>query len=49
MLNIRAVRQTVLTLITGASGFVGSGVVARLAAEGVKTLPCVRSDTVLMP
>jgi nucleoside-diphosphate-sugar epimerase len=49
MSNIRAVSQTGLTLITGAAGFVGSGVVARLAAEGVETLACVRRDIVTMP
>lgn len=49
MSNIRAVSQTGLTLITGATGFVGSGVVARLAAEGVETLACVRRDIVSMP
>jgi nucleoside-diphosphate-sugar epimerase len=49
MSNIRAVSQTGLTLITGATGFVGSGVVARLAADGVETLACVRSDIVSMP
>ena len=49
MSNILAVNQTGLTLITGATGFVGSGVIARLAAEGVETLACVRRDFVSMP
>jgi nucleoside-diphosphate-sugar epimerase len=49
MSNICAVSQTGLTLITGATGFVGSGVVARLAGEGVETLACVRGDMVSMP
>ena len=44
MSNIRAGSQTGLTLITGATGFVGSGVVARLAADDVETLSCVRRD-----
>jgi nucleoside-diphosphate-sugar epimerase len=41
--------QIGLTLITGATGFVGSAVIARLAAEGVETLACMRGDTVSMP
>ena len=49
MSNIRAGSQTGLTLITGTTGFVGSGVVARLAGEGVQTLACVRGDMVSMP
>jgi nucleoside-diphosphate-sugar epimerase len=49
MSNIRAGSQTGLTLITGATGFVGSGVVARLAGEGVETLACVRDGMVSMP
>jgi nucleoside-diphosphate-sugar epimerase len=50
MSNIRAGSQTGLTLITGATGFVGPGVVARLAGEGVETLACVRGgDSVSMP
>ena len=48
MSNIRAGSQTGLTLITGATGFVGSGVVARLAGAGVETLACVRGDMVSM-
>jgi len=31
-------------LVTGATGFVGSGVISRLAAEEVETLACVRRD-----
>ena len=31
-------------IVTGATGFVGSGVVSRLAAEDVETLACVRRD-----
>ena len=31
-------------LVTGATGFVGSGVISRLAAEDVETLACVRRD-----
>jgi nucleoside-diphosphate-sugar epimerase len=48
MFNFRAVSQTGLTLITGATGFVDSGVVARLAGAGVETLACVRGDMVSM-
>ncbi len=36
-------------MITGATGLVGSGLVARLAAEGVETLACVRREMVPMP
>jgi nucleoside-diphosphate-sugar epimerase len=36
-------------MITGATGFVGSGLVARLASEGVETLACVRSDMISFP
>ena len=36
-------------LVTGATGFVGSGVIARLAADGVKTLAGVSGDLVAMP
>jgi len=49
MPNISGSSQTCLALITGATGFVGSGVVARLAAHGVETLACVRGDMVSMP
>ena len=49
MSSIRAVNQTGLTLITGGNGFVGSGVIVRLAAEGVETLAGVRRDIVSMP
>ena len=49
MTKIRTVSQTGLTLITGATGFVGAGVVARLAVEGIETLACVRRDIVSMP
>jgi nucleoside-diphosphate-sugar epimerase len=48
MFNIRAVSQTGLTLITGATGFVGSGVVARLVADDIEALACVRGDMVSM-
>jgi nucleoside-diphosphate-sugar epimerase len=41
--------QIGLTLITGANGFVGSGVVAKLAREGVETLASVRSNIVTVP
>lgn len=49
MSNIRACSQTGLTLITGGTGFVGYSVIARLAADGVETLACVRGDMVSMP
>jgi nucleoside-diphosphate-sugar epimerase len=49
MVNISGSCQTGLTLITGTTGFVGSGVIARLAAHGVGTLACVRGDLVAMP
>ena len=48
MFNIRAVSQTGLTLITGATGFVGSGVVARLVADDIEAIACVRGDMVSM-
>ena len=38
-----------LILVTGATGFVGSALVARLAREGVKTRACVRRDDASMP
>lgn len=47
--NIGAGSQSGLTLITGATGFVGSSVTARLAAYGVETLACVHDDMVSMP
>ena len=49
MANMPLVEQSGLTLITGATGFVGSGVLARLAGDGVETLACVRGDMVSMP
>jgi nucleoside-diphosphate-sugar epimerase len=49
MPNIRAGSQTGLTLVTGATGFVGAGLLARLARDGVKTLACVRGESVLLP
>ena len=49
MPNISGSSETGLTLVTGATGFVGSGVVARLAAHGVETLACVRGAMVSMP
>jgi nucleoside-diphosphate-sugar epimerase len=49
MASMRDVGNTGMTLITGATGFVGSGVVARLAGEGVETLACVRNHMALMP
>ena len=49
MTNIRADSQTGLTLVTGATGFVGAGLVARLASDGVETLACVRGDLVSLP
>jgi nucleoside-diphosphate-sugar epimerase len=36
-------------MVTGATGFVGARLVARLASEGVETLACVRSDMVAFP
>ena len=45
MSNIRPGSQTGLTLITGATGFVGPSVTARLAAYGVEMLAVVRRDT----
>jgi nucleoside-diphosphate-sugar epimerase len=38
-----------MILVTGATGFVGSAVVARLASAGVETRACVRRDDVSMP
>jgi nucleoside-diphosphate-sugar epimerase len=49
MPNILAGSQTGLTLVTGATGFVGAGLLARLARDGVKTLACVRGELVLLP
>lgn len=49
MVNISGSSQTGLTLITEGTGFVGPGVVARLAAQGVETLACVRGAIVSMP
>ena len=45
----RAANQNRLILVTGATGFVGSAVLTRLAAEGVETIACVRRDSVSMP
>ena len=36
-------------LITGATGFVGSALVARLAREGIETRACVRRDDASLP
>jgi nucleoside-diphosphate-sugar epimerase len=49
MSNISLGSQTGLTLITGAHGFVGSGLVARLAGDKVETLACIRGGMVLLP
>ena len=49
MSNIRAGSQTGLTLVTGATGFVGAGLVAKLARDGVETLACVRGDLASLP
>ena len=49
MSHIHTGDQIGLTLITGANGFVGSGVVAKLAREGVETLASVRSNIVTLP
>jgi nucleoside-diphosphate-sugar epimerase len=49
MSSISVGSQTGLTLITGANGFVGSGLVARLAGEMVETLACVRCDMFSVP
>lgn len=38
-----------MILVTGASGFVGGAVVARLAREGVPVRACVRRDGVVLP
>jgi len=45
----RVVRQNGSILITGATGFVGSAVVAKLAAGGVQTVACVRRAVASMP
>lgn len=49
MSNISAVSQVGLMLITGATSFVGSGVIVQLAAECVETLTCVCRDIVSTP
>lgn len=38
-----------MILVSGARGFVGSALVARLAREGVETRACVRRDDASMP
>ena len=38
-----------MILVTGATGFVGSALVARLAREGIKTRACVRRNAAPMP
>lgn len=38
-----------MILVTGATGFVGSALVSRLAHEGVETRACVRRDNASMP
>ncbi|MFY9327449.1 MAG: SDR family oxidoreductase [Georgfuchsia sp.] len=38
-----------MILVTGATGFVGSAVVAKLAHEGIKTRACVRRNDAFMP
>ncbi len=38
-----------MILVTGATGFVGSALVARLAGEGVETRACVRRNDAFMP
>jgi nucleoside-diphosphate-sugar epimerase len=44
-----AVSGVDLVLVTGATGFVGSAVVARLARDGVETRACVRRENVNLP
>ena len=41
--------QNGLVLITGATGFVGSAVIGKLATEGIETIACVRRDAVSLP
>ncbi|MDO8773730.1 MAG: SDR family oxidoreductase [Burkholderiaceae bacterium] len=38
-----------MILVTGATGFVGSALIARLAHEGIETRACVRRDNASMP
>ena len=38
-----------MILVTGATGFVGSAVVAKLAREGIETRACVRRDGLRLP
>ncbi len=38
-----------MILVTGASGFVGSAVVARLARDGIETRACFRRDDACVP
>jgi nucleoside-diphosphate-sugar epimerase len=45
----RTAIQSGLILVTGATGFVGSALVARLAREGVQTRACVRRDDASLP
>ncbi|NMM13765.1 MAG: SDR family oxidoreductase [Rhodoferax sp.] len=44
-----AVNQDGLILVTGATGFVGSSLVARLVREGIETRACVRRDEASTP
>ena len=45
----RAAIGSGLILVTGATGFVGSALVARLAREGLETRACVRRNDASLP
>ena len=47
--GVFGIRREDMILVTGATGFVGLSLIARLAREGVETRACVRSDDVAMP
>jgi len=49
MVHRLAVSGVDLVLVTGATGFVGSAVVARLARDGVEARACVRRENVNLP
>jgi nucleoside-diphosphate-sugar epimerase len=49
MASMCEVDNTGLTLITGATGFVGSSLASRLAGEAGETLACVRNNKFSMP
>ena len=49
MTHMSAVSGVNLVLVIGATGFVGSALVARLARDGIDTRACVRRESVTLP